>query len=61
MKTYRVQTHELIWYTCFYDVDAESEEEAKTLVEDGYAYMIDQDFDEVTEIEIEKITEIDED
>lgn len=58
MKTYRVQTHELIWHNCVYEVEAESEEEAREIVEDCNAYMIDDQFDTIEQVDIEDIVEI---
>lgn len=58
MKIYRIQTNELLWYNCVYEVVAESEEEAIILVENGDAKMINNSYDSTEQINIENITKI---
>ena len=55
---YRVKTHELCWYNCYYTVEANSEEEARDLIESGEGNMEYNDFDVVDQVDIESIEEI---
>lgn len=42
MKTYKIKTRELQWYNCYYTVEADSEEEARELIESGYEILPDE-------------------
>lgn len=55
---YRIKTHELCWYNCYYTVEANSEEEARELVESGDADMEYSDYDTTDQIDIESVEEI---
>lgn len=55
---YRIKTHELCWYNCYYTVEADSEEEARDLIEYGEGNMEYSDFDSIDQIDIESIEEI---
>ena len=55
---YRVKTHELCWYNCCYTVEADSEEEARDLIEYGEGDIEYSDFDTVDQVDIESIEEI---
>ena len=55
---YRIRTHELQWYDCYYTVEADSEEEARDLVESGDAYLEYSDYDTTDKVDIESIEEI---
>ena len=55
---YRVRTHELCWYNCCYTVEADSEEEARELVESGDADLEYSDYDTTDQIDIESVEEI---
>jgi len=57
---YRIKTHELCWYDCCYMVEADSEEEAKDLVECGEANIEYSDYDVTDHIDIVSIKEIEE-
>jgi len=57
---YKVKTHELCWYNCCYIVEADSEEEARDLIESGdcnnnIEYC---DYDTTDQVNIESIEEI---
>lgn len=58
MTKYKVKTHELHWLWGYYEVEAESEEEARELIYtgEGQTYL---DFDCVDQIDIEQIEEAD--
>lgn len=58
MTKYKIKTHELIWVYGYYEVEAESEEEAVELVHAGEG-QIDYDTDCVDQIDIEQIKETD--
>lgn len=58
MTKYKVKTHELHWLWGYYEVEAESEEEAIELVYTGEG-QIDFDLDCVDQIDIERIKETD--
>lgn len=53
---YTVRTYELCWYSCYYTVEADSEEEAKELVESGEADLEYSDWDATEKIDFESIT-----
>ena len=55
---YRVKTHELCWYNCCYTVEADSEEEARDLIESGEGNIEYSDFDVIDQVDIESIEEI---
>jgi len=56
---YRVRTHELCWYNCCYTVEADSEEEARELVESGDVDDLEySDYDTTDQIDIESVEEI---
>ena len=55
---YRVRTHELCWYNYCYTVEADSEEEARELVESGNADLEYSDYDTTDQIDIESVEEI---
>ena len=56
---YRVKTHELCWYNYCYTVEANSEEEARDMIEfgdyDGVEYT---DYDTTDQLDIVSIEEI---
>lgn len=52
---YRVRTHELQWYNCYYTVEADSEEEAQELVESGFGDLDGSDYDTTDQIDFESI------
>lgn len=52
---YSVKTHELQWYNCYYTVEADSEEEARELVESGEANLEYSDYDTTDQIDFESI------
>lgn len=54
MTKYSIKTHELIWTYGYYEVEAESEEEAIELVYAGEG-QIDYDTDCIDQIDIESI------
>ena len=58
MTKYKVKTHELHWLWGYYEVEAESEEEARELVYTGEG-QTDLDFDCIDQLEIEQIEETD--
>lgn len=58
MTKYKVKTHELHWLWGYYEVEAESEEEARKLVYAGEG-QTDLDFDCIDQLEIEQIEETD--
>jgi len=58
MTKYKVKTHELHWMWGYYEVEAESEEEAIDLVYVGEG-QLDFDLDCIDQIDIEKIEELD--
>ena len=56
---YRVRTHELCWYNYCYTVEADSEEEARELVESGDVDDLEySDYDTTDQIDIESVEEI---
>lgn len=55
---YRVRTHELCWYNYCYTVEADSEEEARELVESGDADLEYSDYDTTDQIDIKSVEEI---
>ena len=52
---YRIRTHELCWYNCYYTVEADSEEEARELVESGDADLEYSDYDTADQVDVESI------
>ena len=58
MTKYKVKTHELHWMCGYYEVEAESEEEARALVYAGEG-QLDFDLDCIDQIDIEQIEETD--
>ena len=54
---YKVRTHELQWYNCYYTVEADSEEEARDLIETGDGNLDDSNYDTTDQIDIESIEE----
>ena len=42
---YKVFVHELEWYNRVYEIEADSEEEAKEEIEDGNGDVISEDYD----------------
>lgn len=54
MANYKIKTHELHWLWGYYEVEAESEKEAKKLVHAGEGQM-DWDIDCIDQIDIESI------
>lgn len=58
MTKYKIRTHELHWLWGYYEVEAESEEEAKELVYIGEG-QLDFDLDCIDQIDIEQIEEAD--
>lgn len=58
MKTYRIKTHELVWYNCCYTVEADSEEEAIDTVECGQGDIEYSDYDVTDQVDIESIEEL---
>lgn len=58
MTKYKVKTHELHWMWGYYEIEAESEEEARELVYYGEG-QLDLDFDCIDQIDIEQIEEAD--
>ena len=58
MTKYKVKTHELHWLWGYYEVEAESEEEAIELVYAGEG-QLDFDLDCIDQIDIERIKETD--
>lgn len=52
---YRITTHELCWYYCYYTVEADSEEEAQELVESGFGDFEYSDYDTTDQVDIESI------
>lgn len=61
MKKYEVNTHELQWVNVSYIVEAESEEEARDLVESGDAnieYIDWSEYDTTDQIDFVSINEI---
>lgn len=57
MTKYKIKTHELQWIWGYYEVEAESEEEAIELVSCGEGYE-DSDLDCIDSMDIEYIKEI---
>lgn len=55
---YRIITHELCWYNCCYIVEADSEEEARDLIESGEGDMVYDDYDVTDQVNFESIEEI---
>ncbi len=55
---YRINTHELCWYNCCYTVEADSEEEARELVESGDGDLEYSDYDTTDQIDVESVEEI---
>lgn len=58
MAKYKVKTHELHWLWGYYEIEAESEEEAIELVYAGEG-QIDLDLDCIDQLDIEQIEETD--
>ena len=56
MTKYKVKTHELHWLWGYYEVEAESEEEARDLVYSGEG-QLDFDLDCIDQIDIESVEE----
>jgi len=52
---YKVLVHELTWYNCWYEVEANSEEEAKELILDGEGDLISDDYDCCESRDIENV------
>ena len=57
---YTVGTHELCWYNCYYTVEADSEEEAKKLIESGEGDLEYNDYNTTEQIDFESIKIIEE-
>ena len=55
---YRIKTHELCWYNCCYTVEADSEEEARDIVECGEGDIEYSDYDTTDQVDIESIEEL---
>ena len=55
---YRIKTHELCWYDCCYLVEADSEMEARDLIESGEGNIEYSDYDTTTQVDIESVEEI---
>lgn len=55
---YRIKTHELCWYNCCYTVEADSEEEARELVESGEGDLEYSDYDTTDQVDVESIETI---
>lgn len=55
---YRVRTHELCWYNCYYTVEADSEEDAIELIESGFGDLEYSDYDTTDQVDFESIEEI---
>ena len=55
---YRVRTHELCWYNCYYIIEADSEEDAIELIESGFGDLEYSDYDTTDQIDFESIEEI---
>ena len=58
MAKYKVTIHEIHWIQGYYEVEAESEEEAKELVYAGRG-QLDSDLNCIDQIDIDQIEEID--
>ena len=58
MSKYKIRTHELQWYWGYYEIEAESEEEAVDLVYRGESPE-DLCLDCVDQVDIERIEEVD--
>lgn len=54
---YRVRTHELCWYNCYYTVEADSKEEAQELVESGEGNLEYSDYDTTDQVDTIEIIE----
>lgn len=52
---YKVRTHELQWHNCYYTVEADSEEEARDLIETGDGNLDDSNYDTTDQIDFESI------
>lgn len=52
---YRVRTHELQWYNCYYTVESDSEEEAQKLIESGFGDLDSSNYDTTDQIDFESI------
>ena len=52
---YSIKTHELLWYNCYYTVEADSKEEAIELVESGCGNLDYSDYDTTDQVDIESI------
>ena len=54
---YKIRTHELHAYNCYYTVEADSEEEARNLIEsgDGDLDLDSSDYDYTDQIDFESI------
>lgn len=57
---YRIRTHELQWYDCYYTVEADSEEDAKDLIKCGEGDIEYSDYDTTDQVDIELIEELEE-
>ena len=55
---YRIKTHELCWYNCYYTVEADSEEEARDSIESGEGDIEYNDYDVTKQVDIESIEEL---
>ena len=53
---YTVGTHELFWYNCYYTVEADSEEEAKELIEYDEGDLEYSEYDTTEQIDFKSIT-----
>lgn len=54
---YRIKTHELCWYNCCYTVEADSEEEARELVEESEGDVYYDNYDTTVQVDIESVEE----
>lgn len=54
---YKVRTHELQWYNCYYTVEADSKEEVRDLIESGDVDLDSSDYDYTDQIDIESVEE----
>lgn len=60
-KTFVMLVHQLEWRNIYYKVKAESEEEARELVENEGGEVISEDFDCIEQMDIKDIIETNED
>ena len=55
---YEINCHELIWHNMVYHVEADSEEEAVEMIENGEGELVNDNIDCTDQFDIESVTEL---